>query len=323
MRDRKFLRPKILFVDDEPAILEAIRRKLSEREPDWHLSFFSDPRQARGEALSQAFDVIVSDLRMPGIGGLDLLGDLRRCGVTAEAIILSGTGDMALALEAINKINVFKYFTKPCSIDDLVVGIRDALEKRRSSNIKIDVIESIPFAVVCVDSNFRILFSNSFANQVLRKNDVFLIDGSGICRAVTPEQTRVLHGFISSSIENGTQEFLSLKNNDEEHKYTVFVERYMAEGSESVALLFLFDVDEWKAPSSDVLKTIFSLANPEAKLAHALASGMDIREAATAMGVTVHTARTYLKALFEKTYTNRQADLVRVLLTSVPPRSSK
>ena len=59
----------------------------------------------------------------------------------------------------------------------------------------------------------------------------------------------------------------------------------------------------------------------EARLADALAGGASVREAATKLGVTYETARTHLKRLLSKTGARRQAELVRILLTSLPPVS--
>ena len=66
----------------------------------------------------------------------------------------------------------------------------------------------------------------------------------------------------------------------------------------------------------DLVRRLFGLTESESRLASAIASGDSIDGAAESMGVTVSTARTYLKQVFAKTGTSRQGDLVRMVLTS-------
>lgn len=79
------------------------------------------------------------------------------------------------------------------------------------------------------------------------------------------------------------------------------------------ALLLLADGANNLLPNGDVLRLLFDLTPTEAKLARALLEEEDLRLAATAVGMTYQSARVYLKRIFQKTATNRQASLIRLL----------
>lgn len=71
-------RPRILLVDDDPNVLAGLRRVLQVSEPIWEIQVASDGRQALDALLSTRFDVVLTDLTMPGIDGFALLAELRR-----------------------------------------------------------------------------------------------------------------------------------------------------------------------------------------------------------------------------------------------------
>jgi DNA-binding CsgD family transcriptional regulator len=82
------------------------------------------------------------------------------------------------------------------------------------------------------------------------------------------------------------------------------------------ALLFAFDPDTTPSVGVDVVRTLFGLSEAEAQLAVALSSGKTLDDAAHERGTSIHTIRTQLKSVFNKTGTKRQSDLVSLLLSS-------
>ena len=81
---------------------------------------------------------------------------------------------------------------------------------------------------------------------------------------------------------------------------------------------FVTDPDEVPAGLVPALQVLFHLTPAEARLASALASGMDLREASRMLDIGRETARTQLRAVFAKTGTTRQADLVRTVVRALP-----
>jgi DNA-binding CsgD family transcriptional regulator len=131
-------------------------------------------------------------------------------------------------------------------------------------------------------------------------------------------QTTRLFNAVEAVLKTGEATVLGLDDKDGETRYSVLIERAVGGSGNATAFLFISDPNKTRPPSIDALKQLFGFSNSEAKLAFGLAQGLDIKEVAESMEVTVQTARTYLKSLFEKTGANRQADLVRTLITAIP-----
>ncbi|MDR3566636.1 MAG: response regulator [Syntrophobacteraceae bacterium] len=139
---------KILFVDDDPNILAGFTRKLRKN--------FSVETAMGGEdglgAISEKgpFSVIVSDLRMPGMDGIEFLNRARLAAPDSARILLSGNADLQTAIEAVNRGYIFRLLTKPCEpqtlIDALTAGIgqnelicaeRELLEKTLRGTLEV------------------------------------------------------------------------------------------------------------------------------------------------------------------------------------------
>jgi DNA-binding NtrC family response regulator len=93
-----------------------------------------------GDAAIQAlekepYDVVVLDLKMPGMDGLTTLKEIKKLGLFTETLILTGHGSIDTALEAI-KLGAYDYLTKPCEIDDLMGKIEGAWQKKDGAERK-------------------------------------------------------------------------------------------------------------------------------------------------------------------------------------------
>lgn len=104
---------RILFVDDEPYVLEGLERSLFEADEDeWEFVFESSPARAVELLCEQSFDVVVSDMRMPGIDGAQLLRLAKAHQPRSLRIVLSGESDRETALRSIEVTHQF--LSKPC-----------------------------------------------------------------------------------------------------------------------------------------------------------------------------------------------------------------
>ena len=111
------MKKKILFVDDEQRVLDGLQRMLHARRGEWEMTFV-DGGQAALDALDQApFDVIVSDMRMPGIDGATLLGRVQAEHPSTVRIVLSGHAELEAALRAVPVAHQF--LCKPCQAETL------------------------------------------------------------------------------------------------------------------------------------------------------------------------------------------------------------
>lgn len=119
--------PRLLLVDDEPSQLKALQRTLRGLCPDLHLDLALGAEEALAHVRARTHDVIVADLRMPGMDGLALLGEAARWQPLAVAMLLTGVADFGTAQRALNEAGVFRYLTKPWEPEMLRSQVRTAL----------------------------------------------------------------------------------------------------------------------------------------------------------------------------------------------------
>ena len=112
---------RILFVDDESKILDGIRRILHADRKRWEMEFVVSGEAALQACEAQPFDVVITDMRMPGMDGVTLLGHLQDRYPSMARIILSGYSEVALATRAAHVAHRFLY--KPCNISELQAAI--------------------------------------------------------------------------------------------------------------------------------------------------------------------------------------------------------
>jgi diguanylate cyclase (GGDEF)-like protein len=116
----------VLFVDDEIAVLSSLERYLITEPYQKH--FISDPEKALSFMAANRVDVVVSDMRMPGIDGLTLLRKVRDAWPETIRIVLSGYSEIAQIIPCINTGEIFRYISKPVEPPELKAMLREALE---------------------------------------------------------------------------------------------------------------------------------------------------------------------------------------------------
>jgi HD-like signal output (HDOD) protein/CheY-like chemotaxis protein len=112
---------RILFVDDESKILDGIRRMLHGERARWDMQFALGGEAALLACEAGGFDVVISDMRMPGMDGATLLGHIRDRYPSTARIILSGYAEAALATRAVPVAH--RFLTKPCNAAELQATI--------------------------------------------------------------------------------------------------------------------------------------------------------------------------------------------------------
>ena len=117
---------RILVVDDERSMRDFLEILLTRE--DHQVLACETAEQALEALASDDFDVIISDIRMPGISGIELLERVRESGSVAPVILITAHGTAESAVEAM-KLGAYDYLTKPCSVDEIQVIVAKALEK--------------------------------------------------------------------------------------------------------------------------------------------------------------------------------------------------
>ncbi|QGY38662.1 HDOD domain-containing protein [Pseudodesulfovibrio cashew] len=122
-------RPRILFVDDEPNILAALKRMLRSKRDEWEMVFVESGLEALEKLKDGIFDVVISDIRMPGMDGAELLNRVKESYPKMIRIALSGQVDLNEVIHSIRAVH--QYITKPCNAEYLIDKIEGALHSRR------------------------------------------------------------------------------------------------------------------------------------------------------------------------------------------------
>lgn len=115
---------RILFVDDEPNVLDGLRRMLRPMRGQWDLAFAGGGDEALALMASHPADIVVSDMRMPRMDGAQLLTEISRQWPRSVRIILSGHSEQEMILKAIGPTH--QYLNKPCEADTLKATIERA-----------------------------------------------------------------------------------------------------------------------------------------------------------------------------------------------------
>ncbi len=138
---------RILFVDDESMVLDGLRRMLRPMRNEWEMEFAGSGREALKILEGKQFNVIVTDMRMPGMDGCQLLNHVKEFYPQVVRIILSGQSDMEMVLKSVGQAHQF--LAKPCDAETLkntitrVCSMGDLLEDKALLRV-VSSIESLP-----------------------------------------------------------------------------------------------------------------------------------------------------------------------------------
>ena len=130
LADQRHAKPRVLVVDDEPRLREMLVRAVEEM--GMTCLAVSSAVQARKTMDREGFDILVLDLNLPGMEGLEFLEKLRSAEVKMPVIILTGFGSLDAARKAI-RLDAVDFLTKPCALHDLEVALSRAVRQLRST----------------------------------------------------------------------------------------------------------------------------------------------------------------------------------------------
>lgn len=139
---------KVLLVDDEVVFTENMSSLLITR--GYQVTAVNNGESAIRALEEKEFDVVVLDLKMPGMDGIATLKEIKKLGLFTETLILTGHGAIDTAMEAV-KLGAYDYLTKPCDIDELTDKIEEARKRkdhgeRKDLNNKIKKVVESPKA---------------------------------------------------------------------------------------------------------------------------------------------------------------------------------
>jgi putative nucleotidyltransferase with HDIG domain len=117
----------VLVIDDDPHLLELIREQLSES-GEYLVVALSDPKEGLAWLMDNQVEVVISDIHMPGMSGIDLIDHIKLYNSSIQVILITGYPDNAYMRSAI-KAGVFDFLRKPFPITELLVSVKQAREK--------------------------------------------------------------------------------------------------------------------------------------------------------------------------------------------------
>ena len=126
--------PLVLLVDDEVPFVETMTKRLSKRQLKV-LPAYSG-REALEKLAENAVDVVILDVKMPGMDGIQTLREIKKTHPLVEVIMLTGHATVETAVEGM-RLGAFDYLMKPCEIEELLAKVKEAKDKKGKHEQKI------------------------------------------------------------------------------------------------------------------------------------------------------------------------------------------
>jgi DNA-binding NtrC family response regulator len=117
---------RILVVDDEKSVAFFLRENIADLYPEYEVEMACSGEKAMGKIVTEPFDLVVTDLCMPDIGGLEIIRHLHQISPRASAILITAYGGSRVEAEA-RRLGVRGCLTKPFDMDDFTQVVQEAL----------------------------------------------------------------------------------------------------------------------------------------------------------------------------------------------------
>ncbi len=137
------MKARLLVVDDEEQFVEALSERLSMR--DYDVTICLSGEDAIEKMKNYNFDVVILDVRLPGIEGTDVLREIKNLKPLTEVIMLTGHGTVEMAIEGM-KLGAFDFLMKPCETEDLTAKIDKAHDRKAEQEDRIRAAKISDFA---------------------------------------------------------------------------------------------------------------------------------------------------------------------------------
>lgn len=206
---------QLAVIDDEVPVLRTLQRKISKH--GYAVHTFTDPSQALANIEKSHFDLVLTDLRMPKIDGMEVLDRVKQASPGTEVIIMTGYGSVASAVDSVKR-GAFYYLEKPFSPDQALLILNRAAEHLglMDENLKLkkDLLEKSPGTqILGVSQPIRELIK--FINKVSQVNCNVLIQGESgtgkelIAKAIHEASSRYNKPFVSFNCGSFTEELIA------------------------------------------------------------------------------------------------------------------
>ncbi len=126
--------PRILIVDDEERFVKTLAKRLTERHLD--VAGVHSGEEAIEEVKNKLYDIVILDVKMPGLDGIETLRELKKINPGIEVLMLTGHASVDSAVDGM-RLGAYEYLMKPCEIDELMEKINGAYEIKSARDDRI------------------------------------------------------------------------------------------------------------------------------------------------------------------------------------------
>ena len=127
--------PFIMLIDDEVLFVETMAKRLASRSIETITAFSAEDGLEKLKE-NQNIDVIILDVKMPGMNGIEALKEIKKLSPLIEVILLTGHATIKSGIDGM-KLGAYDFLTKPCDIEEIVNKVEEATKKKRAHDEKI------------------------------------------------------------------------------------------------------------------------------------------------------------------------------------------
>lgn len=315
---------RVLCIDDDEIGLEQLSRLFGRINGDYLVEFCNSPAKAMAIASSFLPEIVISDLRMPEMDGVELIRRLRESGHGPIFMLLTGDPDLDAALAALNRLSVFRFLLKPATAEVLEFALSAAatelnlLRLRIVSEVSLSDARVSNLGICYLNPALEVIFANDRALAISKSSGAISIRTGGKLTADSHDGTAALSAFLTGlkarPRTDGAKSVFRIESAGDERGLVLSAAYHAgAQNAEGYYSVVLCD-PRMRGTTPEAIAVALNILPSEARIAHALTEGLSVDEAAIRNGVSINTVRSYLKKIYMKTGVSGQADLVRLAL---------
>ncbi len=316
---------KILLVDDDQTILDILKPGLEQAEFD--VLTASNAETAIDCYENHYPDICVIDFSLPDHDGTELVKKLRQ--IRYRPVIMLSSHDEIEIVDKAIETGASHYLVKPLSAKQLLPTIRLSLTQFEDSNQQLsshyhdnpainladEILNQFAFGILVIDQQCNCINMNKIASELINGDSLVKMMNGKIYLDQTIRQSEFSQ-YISQLFTTNPISYNPVFSVEKElpgqwcHFYAT---KLGSNTNGQQALLMVIDSGQDQPLTADILNSLYGLTPKESALAEAINSGIKLEDYALNNKIKITTVKTHLNAIFRKTGTNRQVDLVRLL----------